>query len=351
MNSKDTRLLNRREFSGLCVALSSFVTSSGASALASYTSMVNWDGSENDYGVSPLMPNDGKWSHHTYFSNIRGRKIGFVLRVPQQYLDNPNQRFPVLYMCKGGHTDPGSPGENIIFETFGNQAWINGPMVDWVDPATGQDRPVIYVHPNGSGIAKWVDAKKGSGCLGDQQGMYPMAAMPEFIAHIDANWRTVNHQKARAIIGGSGGGVGCARAAFLYPELFCAAYIFFPACDDFTTTTVHCPNGEECPNLINTCAGDGAYWDNLTLQHLVVTRRDAILAAGTRFKMSVGVQDPLYTDGWVPNFFNQIIDEGLSNDGVDLMPGGHTDTLALTPEIGWPFSQFDQSVIAAAHPP
>ena len=33
MKSKDTRLLNRREFGGLCVALSSFVTSSGASAL------------------------------------------------------------------------------------------------------------------------------------------------------------------------------------------------------------------------------------------------------------------------------------------------------------------------------
>src|SRR5262249_20730316 len=33
VNSKDTRLLNRREFSGLCVALGSFVNSSGASAL------------------------------------------------------------------------------------------------------------------------------------------------------------------------------------------------------------------------------------------------------------------------------------------------------------------------------
>ena len=33
MKSKDTRLLNRREFSGLCVSLSSFVTSSGAWAL------------------------------------------------------------------------------------------------------------------------------------------------------------------------------------------------------------------------------------------------------------------------------------------------------------------------------
>jgi diketogulonate reductase-like aldo/keto reductase len=33
VNSKNMRLLNRREFSGLCVALSSFVTSSGASAL------------------------------------------------------------------------------------------------------------------------------------------------------------------------------------------------------------------------------------------------------------------------------------------------------------------------------
>src|SRR5499433_3112114 len=33
VNGNDTRPLNRREFNGLCVALSSFVTSSGASAL------------------------------------------------------------------------------------------------------------------------------------------------------------------------------------------------------------------------------------------------------------------------------------------------------------------------------
>src|SRR5262245_19266982 len=37
VTSKDTRLLNRREFNGLCVALSSFVTSSGASALDAAT--------------------------------------------------------------------------------------------------------------------------------------------------------------------------------------------------------------------------------------------------------------------------------------------------------------------------
>ena len=37
MNSKNTRLLNRREFSGLCATLCSFVTSSGASALDAAT--------------------------------------------------------------------------------------------------------------------------------------------------------------------------------------------------------------------------------------------------------------------------------------------------------------------------
>ena len=37
VKSKNTRLLNRREFSGLCVALSSFVISPGASALDAAT--------------------------------------------------------------------------------------------------------------------------------------------------------------------------------------------------------------------------------------------------------------------------------------------------------------------------
>jgi hypothetical protein len=37
VNSKGTRLLNRREFNGLCAALGSFVTSSGAFALDAAT--------------------------------------------------------------------------------------------------------------------------------------------------------------------------------------------------------------------------------------------------------------------------------------------------------------------------
>jgi hypothetical protein len=41
VKSKDTRLLNRREFGGLCVALSSFVTSSSASALDAATGVAS----------------------------------------------------------------------------------------------------------------------------------------------------------------------------------------------------------------------------------------------------------------------------------------------------------------------
>ena len=43
MKSKDTRLLNRREFNGLCVALSSFVTASGAWALGAATGVASTD--------------------------------------------------------------------------------------------------------------------------------------------------------------------------------------------------------------------------------------------------------------------------------------------------------------------
>jgi len=39
--SRDTRLLNRREFSGLCAALSSFVISSGVSALDAVSGMAS----------------------------------------------------------------------------------------------------------------------------------------------------------------------------------------------------------------------------------------------------------------------------------------------------------------------
>jgi hypothetical protein len=41
VKSKNTRLLNRREFSGLCVALSSFVISPGASALDAGTDVAS----------------------------------------------------------------------------------------------------------------------------------------------------------------------------------------------------------------------------------------------------------------------------------------------------------------------
>ena len=50
------RLLNRREFNGLCVALSSFVTASGAWARDVATGVASTDGRTVNFGTALLSP-------------------------------------------------------------------------------------------------------------------------------------------------------------------------------------------------------------------------------------------------------------------------------------------------------
>jgi diketogulonate reductase-like aldo/keto reductase len=65
VKSKDTSLLNRREFSGLCVAFSSFVTSSGASALDAVTGVVSTGAARTvKFHDGTIVPALGQGSWH-----------------------------------------------------------------------------------------------------------------------------------------------------------------------------------------------------------------------------------------------------------------------------------------------
>jgi diketogulonate reductase-like aldo/keto reductase len=65
LKSKDTKLLSRREFSGLCVALSSFVSSSSASALDAPSSLASTDaGRTVKFHDGTIVPALGQGSGH-----------------------------------------------------------------------------------------------------------------------------------------------------------------------------------------------------------------------------------------------------------------------------------------------
>jgi diketogulonate reductase-like aldo/keto reductase len=65
LKSKDAKLLSRREFSGLCVALSSFVSSSGASALDAPSSVASSDaGRTVKFHDGTIVPALGQGSGH-----------------------------------------------------------------------------------------------------------------------------------------------------------------------------------------------------------------------------------------------------------------------------------------------
>ena len=63
--SRDTRLLNRREFSGLCAGLSSFVISSGVSALDAVSGMASTGaGRTVKFPDGTIVPALGQGSWH-----------------------------------------------------------------------------------------------------------------------------------------------------------------------------------------------------------------------------------------------------------------------------------------------
>jgi enterochelin esterase-like enzyme len=137
---------------------------------------------------------------------IGGRSQPVDVYLPPGYADNPEQRYPVLYLL---HGFPGKPGAFLLTVRMGVE---EDTLV-----AEGRMQPVILVMPFGS-TGQFTDKEWANG-VGSGQGWATFVSR-DVVRAVDARFRTIPSGAARAIGGLSEGGYGAINIALHDPGEF-----------------------------------------------------------------------------------------------------------------------------------
>lgn len=128
-----------------------------------------------------------------------GREQPAVVVLPRVYLEEPEARFPVLYLLHGAQGD--------------HWSWVKAsPLVSLV-----RTYRLIVVCPNGGPRGWYVNSPFV------KNSAFESHIIKELIPYVDSHYRTIPCREARAIAGYSMGGHGAITLAAKHPELFCSA--------------------------------------------------------------------------------------------------------------------------------
>lgn len=133
--------------------------------------------------------------------------LRFKLYLPAEYNQQPETRFPVLYLLHGSNG------------SFKDGEWDSFfPVLDRLIEEK-KIPPLIAVAPV-AGNSYWVDSLKF--------GPYESAVIQGLMPHIDTNYRTQAQREGRILAGFSMGGYGALRYSLMYPQLFEACILLSP---------------------------------------------------------------------------------------------------------------------------
>jgi len=134
-------------------------------------------------------------------SAILGKEVEYSMYLPADY---DQRRFPVLYLLHGfGDDETG-------WTQFGEVKQIADKQI-----GKGEATPMIIAMPDG-GVSWYINSADG-------KAKYEDFFINEFIPFIDANYKSRNDKRYRAIAGLSMGGFGTSIMAMKHPDLFAAA--------------------------------------------------------------------------------------------------------------------------------
>jgi enterochelin esterase-like enzyme len=126
--------------------------------------------------------------------------------LPPGYADNPQRRYPVLYLLHG------FPGRPLAFMLTVRMGVVEDEVV-----AKSQAQPLILVMPFGS-TSTFTDKEWANG-VGQGEGWATFVAR-DVVNAIDSRYRTITDRSGRAIAGLSEGGYGALNIAFQHPGEF-----------------------------------------------------------------------------------------------------------------------------------
>ena len=177
-----------------------------------YLSMLLIDGERSaNYKEAPQR---GTVSHVWYDSGILGINRRMTVYLPYGYEDNPDKRYPVLYLLHG------AGGDEEAWISMGRAAQIMDNLI-----CKGEAVPMIVVIPNGNpgqqaaqtlGLpVKTFERNDPASANG-----YVRSLVTEIVPYIDKHYRTDAKPASRAIAGLSMGGGHTTTAAIMYPGTF-----------------------------------------------------------------------------------------------------------------------------------
>jgi len=157
----------------------------------------------------------GRIERHTIGSRLlRGNPLGdppvrpLWVYVPPGYDDEPDRRYPSIYVIQGYSSHVGMWSNRVPFRQ---------PFPELADAvfATGDVPPAMVVY-----VDAWT-AYGGSQHLDSPgTGRYHSYLCEEVVPWVDARYRTISHRDHRTITGKSSGGYGAMITPMLRPDLF-----------------------------------------------------------------------------------------------------------------------------------
>ena len=164
------------------------------------------------YLSSETMKEVGNWSSIytvTYTSKLEqmnGRNLDYSIYLPPSYYEDSNKNYPIVYLLHG---------MNSTGRSFVDVNKIDVLMDDWI--SSEQIEEMIVVMPNSGKTAGYRDSE---GEPNDSQGPWGSHISIDIRNEIEANYRTINDSKFRALTGISMGGGGVFSVGMANTDLY-----------------------------------------------------------------------------------------------------------------------------------
>ena len=208
-------------------------------------------------GVVPPIeaPGDSEWVKRfrirsELLSEFWGRdmELGAVVLLPAGYEDDPDRRYPVVYLQNHFSFDPAfsfpehrdaEEQRRLVAQTneiteeatsyHATMGFVESPE-EFYRAWTGPDFPrviaVTFQHPN-----PWFDSSHAIDS--PNTGPFGRAIFEELIPAFEDRFRTIREPWARVLTGGSTGGWTSLALQVFHPEFFGGAWVIFPDSVDF----------------------------------------------------------------------------------------------------------------------
>ncbi|MEM9758263.1 MAG: alpha/beta hydrolase-fold protein [Pseudomonadota bacterium] len=167
----------------------------------------------------------------------RDMYIGANILLPKGYADNPDKRYPVLYLQ--GHSSGFAPVPWSPEPWFNADFTIDDPGIDnqldgfyeaWTSGAVPEMIVVTFRDANPFFDTSYSVNTANLGPYGD-------AIMDELIPYIESNFRIIREPRARALAGRSTGGWEALAMMVWYPDFFGGTWVWAPDPIDFRKYT------------------------------------------------------------------------------------------------------------------